>query len=66
MNLSVIGSGYVGTTIAACFADLGHTVTNIDIDDEIVTTINDGNAPIHEDELAALIDAHAGQTAPAD
>ncbi len=31
MHLSVIGSGYVGSTIAACFADLGHDVVNIDV-----------------------------------
>lgn len=45
MHLSVVGSGYVGTTIVACFADLGHDVVNIDIDENIVTTINDGEAP---------------------
>jgi len=60
MRLSIIGSGYVGTTVAACFADLGHEVVNVDIDEEIVTTINDGNAPIHEAGLDELIAAHAG------
>jgi UDPglucose 6-dehydrogenase len=39
MRVSIIGSGYVGTTIAACFAELGHEVVNVDIDDEIVETI---------------------------
>lgn len=48
MHISVIGSGYVGTTIAACFADLGHHATNVDIDQSIVDEINAGNAPIHE------------------
>jgi UDPglucose 6-dehydrogenase len=61
MRLSVIGSGYVGTTIAACFAELGHEVVNIDIDESIVATINTGRAPIHEDGLAELIAAHAGE-----
>lgn len=60
MHLSVIGSGYVGTTIAACFADLGHDVVNVDIDEAVVTAINDGTAPIHEDGLADLVAAHAG------
>lgn len=60
MQLSVIGSGYVGTTIAACFADLGHEVVNVDVDQEIVDTINDGEAPIHEDGLPELVKAHAG------
>jgi UDPglucose 6-dehydrogenase len=59
-RLSVIGSGYVGTTIAACFAEFGHEVVNVDIDQEIVDTINDGTAPIHEDGLAELVAEHAG------
>ncbi|QKY21486.1 UDP-glucose/GDP-mannose dehydrogenase family protein [Halolamina sp. CBA1230] len=61
MHLSIVGSGYVGSTIAACFADLGHDVVNIDIDQSIVDTINAGEAPIHEDGLPELVDAHAGE-----
>jgi UDPglucose 6-dehydrogenase len=61
MNLSVIGSGYVGTTIAGCFADLGHTVVNVDVDTDIVETINAGEPPIHEDGLETLIATHAGE-----
>ena len=60
MNISIVGSGYVGTTVAACFADLGHSVVNVDIDEDIVATINDGDAPIHEPGLAERIEAHAG------
>ncbi len=60
MDITVIGSGYVGTTITACFAELGHTVTAIDIDEEIVETINDGRAPIDEPGLDELIADHAG------
>jgi UDPglucose 6-dehydrogenase len=60
MRLSIIGSGYVGTTVAACFADLGHDVVNVDIDEAIVKTINAGDAPIHEGGLDDLISEHAG------
>jgi UDPglucose 6-dehydrogenase len=60
MEISVLGSGYVGTTIAASFADLGHGVTAIDIDEEIVASINDGEAPIHEPGLDELVATHAG------
>ncbi|MDB9235508.1 UDP-glucose 6-dehydrogenase AglM [Halorubrum ezzemoulense] len=60
MDVSIIGSGYVGTTVAACFADLGHDVVNVDVDQEIVDAINDGTAPIHEDGLAELVADHAG------
>jgi UDPglucose 6-dehydrogenase len=59
MNVSVVGSGYVGTTVAACLADLGHEVTAIDIDTDIVETINAGETPIHEPGLAELVEAHA-------
>lgn len=60
MHLSVVGSGYVGTTIAACFADLGHDIVNVDIDEEIITAINAAEAPIHEDGLPELLEKHAG------
>ncbi|PCR91543.1 UDP-glucose 6-dehydrogenase AglM [Natrinema ejinorense] len=62
MNVSIVGSGYVGTTVAACLADLGHTVTNVEIDEDIVEAINAGEAPIHESGLAERIAAHAGTT----
>ncbi|WP_158058226.1 UDP-glucose 6-dehydrogenase AglM [Halorussus halophilus] len=61
MNISIIGSGYVGTTVAACLADLGHDVTNVDIDADIVETINAGDSPIDEPQLDGLIDEHSGE-----
>lgn len=60
MELSIVGSGYVGTTVAACFADLGHSVTNVDIDEEIVEQLNNGQAPIHEPGLDDLVADHGG------
>ncbi|WP_290817619.1 UDP-glucose 6-dehydrogenase AglM [Halovivax sp.] len=60
MHVSIVGSGYVGTTVAACLADLGHDVVNIDIDEDIVASIEAGRPPIHEPGLAELIDEHAG------
>jgi len=60
VRVSIVGSGYVGTTIAACFADLGHEVVNVDVDEELVATINDGEAPIHEPGLEDRIAEHAG------
>ena len=61
MDVSVVGSGYVGTTVAACLADLGHAVTNIDIDRDVVDSINAGEAPIHEPGLDELLDEHGGE-----
>jgi UDPglucose 6-dehydrogenase len=60
MELSIIGSGYVGTTIAACFADLGHDVVNVDIDEDVVAALESGRAPIHEPGLDDLVEEHAG------
>ncbi|WP_311172615.1 UDP-glucose 6-dehydrogenase AglM [Halobellus ordinarius] len=61
MDISVIGSGYVGTTIAACFADLGHSVVNIDVDADVVEAINAGDTLIHEEGLPELVAKHAGE-----
>jgi len=60
MKLSVVGSGYVGTTIAACFAELGHDVTAIDIDESVVDSLNKGTATIYEPGLDELLSEHAG------
>ncbi|WP_227134380.1 UDP-glucose 6-dehydrogenase AglM [Halorubellus salinus] len=60
MKVSVVGSGYVGTTIAACLADLGHDVVAVDIDQGIVDAINAGDSPIHEPGLDDLVAEHAG------
>jgi len=60
MHLSVVGSGYVGTTVAACLADLGHEVVNVDVEESVVETINAGESPIHESGLPERIAAHAG------
>lgn len=55
MNLSVIGTGYVGLVTGACFAKLGHHVTCVDIDEEKIQKINDGIAPIFEEGLDSLL-----------
>ena len=60
MDASIVGSGYVGTTVAACLADDGHSVVTIDVDEAIVGTINDGRAPIHEPGLDERIGTYAG------
>jgi UDPglucose 6-dehydrogenase len=60
MDVSIVGSGYVGTTVAACLADLGHDVVNVDIDESVVDAINRGEAPIHEPGLDALVSTYGG------
>ncbi|UPV74337.1 UDP-glucose/GDP-mannose dehydrogenase family protein [Halorussus limi] len=60
MQINIIGSGYVGTTVGACLADLGHEVTAIDIDEDVVDAINAGESPIHEPGLDDLLAEHVG------
>ncbi|MDX1748246.1 MAG: 3-hydroxyacyl-CoA dehydrogenase NAD-binding domain-containing protein, partial [Halobacteriales archaeon] len=61
MQVSVVGSGYVGTTVAACLADIGHEVTAVDIDESIVRSLNAGESPIREAGLDELLADHAGE-----
>jgi UDPglucose 6-dehydrogenase len=61
MNVSIIGTGYVGSVTGACFAELGHNVVCADIDTEKVEQINTGIPPIHEQELPELLKKHAGK-----
>ncbi|WP_340819813.1 UDP-glucose/GDP-mannose dehydrogenase family protein [Methanolobus sp. WCC4] len=62
MKVSIIGSGYVGSVSAACFADLGHEVICIDIDEEKVKQINAGIAPIWEEGLDDLMERYTQKT----
>jgi len=62
MHISVIGGGYVGLVSAACFADMGHDITIIEVDKEKVDKINTGISPIYEKGLDDLLSAHVGRT----
>ena len=55
MNLSVIGTGYVGLVTGVCFAKLGHQVICVDIDKEKIRKINNGVSPIFEEGLDSLL-----------
>ncbi|DAC72542.1 MAG TPA: UDP-glucose 6-dehydrogenase [Thermoplasmata archaeon] len=55
MNLSIIGTGYVGLVTGACFAKLGHTITCVDIDLEKIQKINNGVPPIYEEGLDGIL-----------
>lgn len=61
MKISVIGSGYVGSVTAACFAEVGHEVICVDIDKRKMDQINEGIPPIYEEGLGELLQKHAGK-----
>ena len=61
LRISVVGSGYVGTTLAASLAAAGHQVTAIDIDERVVATLNAGETHVHEPGLDELVSATAGE-----
>ncbi|WP_188191195.1 UDP-glucose dehydrogenase family protein [Nonomuraea sp. SYSU D8015] len=54
-RLTVIGTGYLGITHAACMADLGFEVLGLDIDADKVRRLNDGELPIHEPGLEPVL-----------
>lgn len=55
MKLATIGVGYVGLVTAACFAELGHEVLGIDIDENKIKLLNEGEMPIYEPGLRELV-----------
>ena len=60
MQISVIGSGYVGLVAATCLAELGHNVVCIDNDPSKIAALNAGETLIHEDCLQELLSRHRG------
>ncbi|ASS75141.1 nucleotide sugar dehydrogenase [Tumebacillus algifaecis] len=57
MNVSVIGTGYVGATTSAALAELGHQVIGVDVDQKKVGMLNAGRLPFYEEGLETLMQA---------
>jgi UDPglucose 6-dehydrogenase len=55
MNLTVIGSGYVGLVTGACLADAGNHVLCLDVNHEKISQLNAGKIPIFEPGLEAVV-----------
>ena len=56
MNIAVIGTGYVGLVTGTCFAETGNNVICVDIDQEKVARMQQGEVPIYEPHLDVLFE----------
>ena len=57
-RVTVIGTGYLGVTHAACLAESGCEVLGVDTDAKRIATLADGTVPFHEPRLADLLARH--------
>ena len=55
LKLSVIGTGYLGATHAACMSSLGFEVVGIDVDPAKISSLSAGLIPFYEPELQELL-----------
>ncbi|MFQ5747410.1 MAG: UDP-glucose dehydrogenase family protein [Gemmatimonadota bacterium] len=55
MNVTVVGTGYVGLVVGACLAETGNDVVCADIDSEKIDRLREGQVPIYEPGLERLI-----------
>ena len=55
MKIVVAGTGYVGLVTAVCLAEVGHTVTCVDVVEEKIKMLNEGKSPIYEPGLEELM-----------
>jgi len=55
MNISIIGTGYVGLVTGTCLAEVGNDVLCLDVDEGKIALLNNGGIPIHEPGLEDML-----------
>ena len=56
MKMTVIGTGYLGATHAACMAELGHDVLGVDVDEAKIASLSAGKVPFFEPGLPEVLE----------
>lgn len=56
MRMTVIGTGYLGATHAACMAELGHEVLGVDVDEKKISALKSGQVPFYEPGLPEVLE----------